>query len=88
MNAVPESEAYDPTSDPDCQLAPEEILGLGSNAGKGPNTVPASSLGQLEQQEGVFSYVTRALVSPGTVVALFGDLHGSIHSFLRQLLDL
>ena len=33
-------------------------------------------------------YVTRLNTKPGTICALFGDLHGSVHSLMRDLLKL
>lgn len=32
-----------------------------------------------------FPFVQKLLLPPGAVVAVFGDLHGSLHSFLREL---
>ena len=76
----------DPLTDPDCQLDDNEIrFGPGSTGGSGDDI---RSLNEVERSEPLFPHVTRALFPEGTVVALFGDLHGSIHSFCRQLLDL
>jgi hypothetical protein len=47
-----------------------------------------SSVGGTDGQQPLAPFVQRVLVPPNATVATFGDLHGSVHSFLRELRSL